>query len=549
MSEIRKIATIKSTEAPLTAEIEKKSNERPGSVIDELREEIAQVQNDVNLLEENKQDTLVSGVNIKTINNESILGEGNISIDFENDVVVRKYTRETISNVSFTIPEDDYNALMNAPSAIIILAVTQMDQQLVFIPEVYNTDSSQKVFVYSSNNSGVVFYYRLYLAHIFSEPTITIQTSQSPYVSTLNGYQGAVKLKTINDQSLLGSGDIEIKDDVPLLSDKVITEYTIQEIINLDIGCELPGQYASRSFACVDRAGNYCVILIENYGSLSLNVRYYTSGGLNYVYSASGNSYLTVKIGSYPNHSFKSIPTGPTESTDKFLRGKYINGSQSWSYTNLKTINGQELAGEENLRLIPRIDSMITEVSIQDIIDMNIGLEKPTSAVMRYFTLVDFSNNICSISISTYGNVAISVCWTTMSGNFQYYSISGNDAYSTIIRKYPTKKPTRTIPIRAESTEESRHLKFLRGNYYHGMEQWDYVDIKTINGQSLIGDGDVVITVDEPLSVADVYDVFGQTAPEAVVVGNSHSMVTDVVAENGSLDLQNSSVVDDALHI
>jgi len=32
-------------------------------------------------LENNKQDALVSGTNIKTINNQSILGEGNLSID------------------------------------------------------------------------------------------------------------------------------------------------------------------------------------------------------------------------------------------------------------------------------------------------------------------------------------------------------------------------------------------------------------------------------------------------------------------------------------
>lgn len=37
--------------------------------------------NDITDLKENKQDKLISGVNIKTINNESILGNGNIEID------------------------------------------------------------------------------------------------------------------------------------------------------------------------------------------------------------------------------------------------------------------------------------------------------------------------------------------------------------------------------------------------------------------------------------------------------------------------------------
>ena len=39
-----------------------------------------EVVNKVNELVDDKQDTLVSGTNIKTINNTSILGSGNISV-------------------------------------------------------------------------------------------------------------------------------------------------------------------------------------------------------------------------------------------------------------------------------------------------------------------------------------------------------------------------------------------------------------------------------------------------------------------------------------
>lgn len=51
---------------------------------EQIEQAITNLQNDVTDLEESKQDTLVSGENIKTINGESVLGSGNIEIDLSN---------------------------------------------------------------------------------------------------------------------------------------------------------------------------------------------------------------------------------------------------------------------------------------------------------------------------------------------------------------------------------------------------------------------------------------------------------------------------------
>ena len=51
---------------------------------EQIEQAITNLQIDVTDLEENKQDTLVSGENIKTINGESVLGSGNIEIDLSN---------------------------------------------------------------------------------------------------------------------------------------------------------------------------------------------------------------------------------------------------------------------------------------------------------------------------------------------------------------------------------------------------------------------------------------------------------------------------------
>ena len=61
-----------------------------------------------------KQDTLVSGTNIKTINNESILGSGNITVGGGSSTDVQiNGTSITSSNVANIITQSSYNAITN----------------------------------------------------------------------------------------------------------------------------------------------------------------------------------------------------------------------------------------------------------------------------------------------------------------------------------------------------------------------------------------------------------------------------------------------------
>lgn len=69
---------------------------------------------------QSKQDTLVSGTNIKTVNNQSLLGNGNIDIVAGDSKVyvfdLSKYIGETSPSQRFTgtIEDDDFNALQDA---------------------------------------------------------------------------------------------------------------------------------------------------------------------------------------------------------------------------------------------------------------------------------------------------------------------------------------------------------------------------------------------------------------------------------------------------
>ena len=108
-----------------------------------------------------KQDTLISGTNIKTINNESLLGSGNIDIE----------------GVS------DYNELSNKPS---INGTTLVGDTTITIP----TKTSDLI-----NDSGFA---------TTSDVNSAVSGKQDTLVSGTN-------IKTVNNESLLGSGNITIE--------------------------------------------------------------------------------------------------------------------------------------------------------------------------------------------------------------------------------------------------------------------------------------------------------------------------------------------------
>ena len=71
------------------------------------------VQGEINELEESKQDKLVSGTNIKTINNESILGEGNITIDGSTEIFWGEYGVTTYDEITQALNDGKFPIVKN----------------------------------------------------------------------------------------------------------------------------------------------------------------------------------------------------------------------------------------------------------------------------------------------------------------------------------------------------------------------------------------------------------------------------------------------------
>ena len=160
----------------------------------------------------NKQNTLVSGSTIKTINNESILGSGNIQIsgtqysagtgiDITNDIITNEITSyndledlptiptkisDLINDSDFVDSEDlsevafsgSYNSLSDTP----------------FIPSATSEITNDSDFVTGSEVS--------------TEIQTAISTKQDTLVSGTN-------IKTINNNSILGSGDLVVSGGTP----------------------------------------------------------------------------------------------------------------------------------------------------------------------------------------------------------------------------------------------------------------------------------------------------------------------------------------------
>lgn len=167
----------------------KTKQEEDGDKIDSLDKEMA-----------TKQDLLVSGTNIKTINSQSLLGEGNIEI-------------ESGSNIPFlfinsiTHLSGDFAAVKNA-----IANKTPFELYYVNILG-YGDIAAPEVCFASGENIQATFHFEsTTFNHTVVQTTIT-PTGVSAYTS-YHSYQeqlvSGTNIKTINGQDILGSGNLDI---------------------------------------------------------------------------------------------------------------------------------------------------------------------------------------------------------------------------------------------------------------------------------------------------------------------------------------------------
>lgn len=156
-----------------------------------------------------KQDVLVSGTNIKTINNQSLLGSGNITIEVDgsDDGITEAYTVVDAGTLTKVVGSSHYNISNTVITAInnaynsgripILIAVLGSDSNIEFTSII--SKSSDNKFYGEFHTSSNRYY--------FSSLTYS-QLATGAISSEVNVNESS--LKTVNGNSLLGEGNVSV---------------------------------------------------------------------------------------------------------------------------------------------------------------------------------------------------------------------------------------------------------------------------------------------------------------------------------------------------
>lgn len=233
----------------------KTKQEEDGDKIDSLDKEMA-----------TKQDLLVSGTNIKTINSQSLLGEGNIEI-------------ESGSNIPFLFINStahlsgDFAAVKNA-----IANKTPFDIYYVNILG-YGDIAAPEVCFVSGENIQATFHFESTTAnHTVVQTTITPTgvSADTSYHSYQEQLVSGTNIKTINGESILGEGNLEISgsggttDYTQLTNKPQINSVELSGNKSLsDLGIQPAGNYIEAGTGTQPQINTITVLTQSEYDGLS----------------------------------------------------------------------------------------------------------------------------------------------------------------------------------------------------------------------------------------------------------------------------------------
>lgn len=160
-----------------------------------------------------KQDTLVSGTNIKTINGDSILGEGNIDISGGSNLTVQEGSTGTASNYIYSsgVDTDGKGVIVDiVANATGTITEDSVRLQVAYwgTTNTYRSKPSQIIPAATTTKAGV-------MSAADKTKLDNINTDNFATKSELSNKQDTLvsgaNIKTVNGESILGSGDIVIQ--------------------------------------------------------------------------------------------------------------------------------------------------------------------------------------------------------------------------------------------------------------------------------------------------------------------------------------------------
>lgn len=186
-----------------------------------------------------KQDVLVSGTNIKTLNNQSLLGSGNITLNVDCDDSLSETSVNPVQNKVITKTIADNERLVAAALNDLDLRITLMESTDVAVDtsdlvtkEEFNTflnaDASNAI---ESFNEITAF-----LAGVTDTESLEgiVASIEQQIAAKQDILVSGTSIKTINNQSILGNGNINVVVDTSNLATKAEVNAKQDKIDDLD---------------------------------------------------------------------------------------------------------------------------------------------------------------------------------------------------------------------------------------------------------------------------------------------------------------------------
>ena len=405
-----------------------------------------------------KQDTLVSGTNIKTINGESVLGEGNIEVAKKTD-----------------IPSTDNLATKDELTAV----------------ETVANNADAKADAATSKVEGV---------------ETALGNKQDTLVSGTN-------IKTINSQSILGSGDLAISGvseeqaqeiaKIPTIEAELAKKANVSDVPKVQTNERGTNKNYVYSNAYTsthnDKVLSNCSFFKGTTDKLEMSFVYW--GDYSYQLKVpiplatsstagimSGND--KIKLDSIPENIPTQTEVDNIASNVSALQTA-MDGKQPTlvSGTNIKTVNSQSILGEGNIEIsggakiyeASEIPNTLREALYQSVAYSKNNFEYVSTIDLNTHTdVIDFLNNL---KISDYLHLNNETL-------IQYYGVSTN------YYKFSIKTDNEIVGCNVYGKLIS--LNILDNTLYISNNNSGYVlqknDLKTINGEEIVGSGNIEIS-------------------------------------------------------
>ena len=388
----------------------------------------------------NKQDTLVSGTNIKTINNQSILGEGNIEVSGEVDLT-NYYTKPEADGKFATITAineqaADISALQTAmngkqPTLVSGTNIKTINNESLLGEG--NIEVAKKTDIPSTDNLATKD--ELTAVETVANNANTkadAATSRIESVETSLGNKqdilvSGTNIKTINSQSILGSGDLTISGvseeqaqeiaKIPTLETELAQKANVSDVPTAQTdsyGTDKNYVYSEGKIYSLYETHNVLSNLASNRSSDGMALYVYIWGDSNVAKSVTLAAATTTEAGvmtAADKTKLDSIPeTIPSQSEIDGIAANVsalqtaMDGKQPTlvSGTNIKTINGNSILGEGNL---------VIEGGAIDLSNYYTKTETDTKLDAKQNTLVSGTNikTVNSQSILGEGNLEVTI--------------------------------------------------------------------------------------------------------------------------------------------